>query len=99
MACERFERLDADSPRTEFRFDCCPSPAPVVTADSDDPKAWEVECENCSMTLCYLTAPDDSATWIEMVTCAHHLPPGVPHPRTDECGHCWTHSGRDGTST
>jgi hypothetical protein len=30
---------------------------------------------------------------LEMVTCAHHLPPGMPHPRTPACGMTWTRYG------
>ncbi len=60
-----FVRVDADSAKPEIRFDCCPDPLPEMYQDSDDKKAWEVMCSNCSMTLCYLTAPDESATVIE----------------------------------
>lgn len=45
-------------PGVEVRFDCCPTPPPIVYQDHDDRRAWEVLCVNCSTTLCYLTAPD-----------------------------------------
>jgi hypothetical protein len=68
MSINPFVRLDKDSPPTEIRFDCCPTPEPTIDADSDDPKAWVVRCESCLQDLCFLTAPDDSTTLIERIT-------------------------------